>query len=319
MKITSNKIVSVIIVTCQVKNYLELCLDSLNKQSYSNLEIIVIDNSSDINLKQEILNKYPKIKLYSVSRNLFYAEGLNLGINKSNGEFILCLNDDVILKEDFIQRALEGFYLNKKIGMVSGKILRSDKKTIDSTGLFLSYCRTAKERGYGSQDKKQFEKAGYIFGVNGAVAFYRKVMLEEIKESNGYFDPRFRMFYEDLDIAWRANRLGWKGYYIPLAVAYHVRGGSARLTYGIDKPYARRFLRDDLHIDLIKNRYLVIIKNESFFSFLLHLVGIILYDFIVWGYLLFFKPHLIKYFILHLKYLRPPLKKDFYNFPTINK
>lgn len=98
-----------------------------------------------------------------------------------------------------------------------------------------------------------------------------------------------------------------------------MRGGSARLSYGIDRPYARRFLRDDLHIDLIKNRYLVIIKNESFFGFLLHLPGIILYDFIVWSYILFFKSHLIKFFILHLKYLRPPLKKDFYNFPTANK
>lgn len=71
-------------------------------------------------------------------------------------------------------------------------------------------------------------------------------MLEEIKLGPDYFDADFRMFYEDLDLAWRANLFGWKAYYIPSAVAYHVRGGTARRRIGINKPFARKYLDEEL-------------------------------------------------------------------------
>lgn len=312
MKENSNNIVSVVVVTCGTNNYLKACLDSLKQQTYFPAEIIVIDNSLNPDFNQELLRFYPYIKIFSSPRNLFYSASLNKGIELSKGEYILCLNDDVILDRYFIGEALKKFSVDARIGMVSGKILRFDKKILDSTGLFLTPWRIVKERGYGEKDKCQFQKEGYIFGVNGAVGFYRKAMLEETKENNGYFDPDFRFFYEDLDISWRAQRFGWKGYYIPQALAYHVRGGSVRIQCGIDKPYARRYLKDDWHVDLIKNRYLAIIKNESFFNFLLYLPFIIFYDFIMWSYIFLFKPRLIKIFLSNLKYLKAAIKKRKY-------
>jgi len=171
MEDTSNKIVSIIVVTCGVKNYIKDCLNSLTTQSYSAPEIIVIDNSFNSNFSQEINECYPGIKLYSSPRNLFYCEALNIGIKMSRGDFILCLNDDVILDRNFIKEALKGFGIDKGIGMISGKILRSDGKTIDSTRLFLSIWRTAKERSYGHRDTGRYKREEYIFGVNGAVSF----------------------------------------------------------------------------------------------------------------------------------------------------
>jgi GT2 family glycosyltransferase len=119
--------VSVVIVTIGAKEYLKLCLDSLLKQTQQPSEIIVIDNSLKPELAQVISKLYPLVKIYSSSENLFYAAGLNKGINLSKGEFVLCLNDDVILDKDFLQQALEGFLLKDKIGLVSGKILRFDR------------------------------------------------------------------------------------------------------------------------------------------------------------------------------------------------
>lgn len=136
------------------------------------------------------------------------------------------------------------------------------------------------------------------------LAFYRKEMLEAVKENGNYFDPNFHFFYEDLDIAWRAKRNGWRGYYIPEAIAYHIRGGTLRASRGINKPYARRYLNENLHADLVKNRYLVMIKNETLLDFLLHLPCIILYDLIIWSYILFFRPKQIKIFISNLRYLQ---------------
>jgi GT2 family glycosyltransferase len=286
--------VSAIVVTIGAKDYISFCLGSLLNQTCLPCEIIVIDNSLNPDLARKINKLYPSIKVYPSSDNLFYGASLNKGIEKSSGEFILCLNDDVVLDKNFIQEALNGFLSEDKIGLVSGKLLRADGKTLDSTGLFLTFWRTARERGYGRPDSKKFNNTGLIFGVSGAAAFYRREMLEEIKEGDAYFDPRFLMFYEDLDISWRAQKCGWRAYYIPAALIYHVRGGSFRPDSGINKAIARRYLDDQLHYELIKNRYLTILKNESRLSLFLHLIPILIYDFCAWVYVLFFRPKVAK-------------------------
>lgn len=303
------EIVSIIIVTKGKNGYLGPCLDSIRNQSYLLREVIIIDNSLNPILMNGASGEYSLIKMYSSTENLFYCKALNKGIGMSKRDFILCLNDDVTLDKEFIKEALNAFDIDKRIGMVSGKILRSDRRTIDSTGLFLSIFRTAKERGYSLKDKGQYEKEGYIFGVNGAVAFYRRAMLEDIKIGSEYFDTDYRLFYEDLDIAWRAQNSGWRAYYTPLAIAYHARGATVRSGDGINKPFARRYLSNSLHLDLIKNRHLTIIKNESFISFMLHLPFILFYDFLVYGYILFFKPSLMRKIIINFKYFNSAFKK----------
>jgi len=309
MMIMSNRLVSIIIVTAGKDNFLKSCLESLFAQTYPDYEVIVIDNSLNPKLSAEIRQLNPNIKLYVSPNNLFYCAALNKGISMSKGSFVLCLNDDVLLEKSFISQVLKGFDIDDRIGLVSGKILRKDKKTLDSTGLFLSCWRTAKERGYGVADRKKFENEEYIFGVNGAVAFYKKEMLDDIKQGEDYFDPDFHIFYEDLDIAWRAKRKGWKGYYVPSAIAYHTRGATVRASAGKGKPYSRRFLSNSLHADLIKNRYMAILKNESIPGFLWHFPAIVLYDSVMWAYCLLFRPKMIINFIFNLKYLRLALKK----------
>jgi len=307
-------LVSIIIVTIGAKDYLWRCLDSIKTQSYSCLETIVIDNSLDAGFSAKISQLFPSIKLCSNVQNLHYGVSLNRGISQSQGEFILCLNDDVILDKKFIQESLRGFWIKNNIGLVSGKILRANRETLDSTGLFLSVWRTARERGYGRRDVGQFEKEGYVFGVSGSAAFYRKKMLEEIKDRDGYFDPNFCMFYEDLDISWRAQKSGWAAYYVPGAIAYHVRGGSFRPDSGIGKSIARKYLNDQLHYDLIKNRYLTILKNETFFSFFVHLIPILIYDLCVWSYVVFFRPKVVKLFFSRFfaKLNKKTLRKRFF-------
>lgn len=294
MNSNSSALVSVIIVTIGAKGYLWRCLESVKAQSYANLEIIVIDNSLNADLLARIRQDFAFVKLYSSSANLYYGVALNKGLELSQGEFILCLNDDVFLDNNFIQEALAGFLINFEIGLVSGKILREDRKTLDSTGLFLSVWRTAKERGYGRPDLGQFDKSGFIFGASGAAALYKKEMLEAVKKDGNYFDPDFRMFYEDLDISWRAQKKGWSAYYISTALAYHVRGGSFRPDAGLDKPIARKYLNDQLHYDLIKNRYLTIWRNETFFGFILHFIPILIYDLCVWSYVILLRPGVIR-------------------------
>ena len=304
---------SAIIVTIGAKDYINSSLDSLLNQTCRPEEVIIIDNSLKPDFSRQINKLYLAVKVFSGLQNLFYAEGLNKGIRLSSGEFILCLNDDVILDKNFVRQALAGFLINEKVGIVGGKVLRRNGKILDSTGLFLTLWRTAKDRGYGMRDSGRFDKAGFVFGVNGSVVLYRRRMLEEIKGTNGYFDSKFRMFYEDLDISWRAKMMGWFAYYAPAALAYHVRGGSFRCDSGIDKPIARRYLNEELHYELIKNRYLAILKNESFIGLLLHFIPIFIYDLCVWFFILVFQPKLIKFIFSRLKGKIAPERKTFDN------
>ncbi|MCU0666348.1 MAG: glycosyltransferase [Candidatus Omnitrophica bacterium] len=302
----SNELVSVIIVASGISRYLFDCLVSVHAQSHSHLQVIVIDNSLNSFLSGKIKRAAPSAHLHICQVSTSYCDSLNIGIEKSSAEYILCLNDDVILENNFLEEALKGFLSG--VGMVSGKILRMDKKTIDTTGLFLSCFRTPRERGYSQKDRRKFQDPGFCFGVNGAVALYKKEMLDKIKEEN-YFDSSFGFFYEDLDIAWRAQRKGWKGFYAPLAVAYHARGATLRKEAVSGKIFARASISDSLLADLIKNRYLAIIKNESLLGFLWHLPEILIYDCAAWSYCLLFRPGAAVIFLSRLKIIQYALKK----------
>ncbi|MEW6407493.1 MAG: glycosyltransferase [Patescibacteria group bacterium] len=118
-------LVSIIILGYNSKKYLKLCFEAIFAQSYSNLEIIYVDNaSSDDSLKvaESLLNK--NIKIIKNEKNLGYAGGQNCGIRNSSGEFVLCLNPDIILDKDYIKNIVELFQKNKKIGAVTGKLLK---------------------------------------------------------------------------------------------------------------------------------------------------------------------------------------------------
>jgi GT2 family glycosyltransferase len=305
----SNRLVSAIIVTTGKAGHIGPCVESVRAQTYPAVEIIIIDNSADIDFGRLLNRRYPFVRVYSNPDNLFYCQALNKGIEISSGDLILCLNDDVTLEKNFIEEASRGFAIYGKIGMVSGKILRTDRNTIDSAGLFLTPWRTAKERGYGRADAGQFERQRHVFGVSGAAAFYRKEMLEDIKQGGEYFDAGFRMFYEDLDVAWRAQNLGWRGFYMPGAIAYHVRGATGRRAGGIDKKYARLYLSDELNLHLIKNRHMAVLKNESWVGLVFHLPCILLYDAAELIYIIFFRPRIIKMLLLNLNLLKSALKK----------
>ncbi len=277
--------ISVIIVNYNKKELLRQCLDSVRGQGFKDIEIIVVDNASTDDSVEVVGTYYPEVRLIWNTRNLLFCKAYNQGIGASRGNFVLCINNDVILDKEYLKEAIDAIGLGDKIGMVSGKILRQDKKTLDSTGLFLGRNRKAIERGYGREDIGQYERPGYVFGVSGACAFFRKRMLMDIKDENGYFDESFGMYYEDLDLCWRARNKGWKAYYNPKALAYHIRGGTALGHNSKAGPMFPR-LSDDLKKKYIINRYRCIRKNDSLFGFLLNLPFILIYDIKIWLYLL---------------------------------
>ena len=283
--------ISVIIVNYNRKILLQNCMDAVRMQGVNGIEIIAVDNGSLDGSAEMIKSDYPEVKVIENKENLYFCKANNQGIEKSKGDFVLCLNSDCALDKDYLKEALKSFDLDEEIGMVSGKILRSDKKTIDSTGLFVARNRKPLERGYGKLDEGRYDKQEYIFGVSGACMLMKKAMLDDIKDENGYFDETFEIYYEDLDLCWRAQKKGWKAYYNPKAIAYHERGATAvtenRDCFGL-RPHNDIFrgISDKLKKRYIINRYRCMIKNDSLKGVLLNLPFILLYEIKIYCYLI---------------------------------
>ncbi len=283
-----NKLVSVNILTYNGQDLIELCLKSVLKQTYSNIEILVIDNASEDETVKKVKNF--SVKIIENKENLGFSAGHNVGIKKSEGEYVLCLNQDVVLDKDFIKNTVKAMGVDEKIGAVQGKLYKKDK-TIDTTGLLMFKNRRVVCRGQGEKDKGQY-KRGEIFGVDGAAPLYRYKALEDIKIDSEYFDEDFFMFKEDIDLAWRMRLYAWKAIYEPMAFGYHLRGaGEEAVKNYIKIAKARRKISDFAKYHAFKNQRLMQIKNELLALFFRDFCRIIIKEIGSWVYVLFFEKY----------------------------
>lgn len=297
-------LVSVIIVNYNRKSHLTKCLDSVRNQRYSLIETLVIDNASSDGSVEVVERGYPKVKLIVNETNELFCRAQNKGIAISEGKYILCLNSDVVLDRNFVTKMVEAMKLNEEIGMVSGKILSLDGRYIDSAGQLLGRSRKPVERGYRRPVSREYQKPSYVFGAGGVAPLYKRRMLEDIKIGDEYFDESYGMFYEDLDISWRANMLGWRAYYTPEAIAYHARGGTAKTInakINLFKKYDFTYLSQELKGHLIKNRYLTMLKNDSVRGIMINSPFILAYEIKLWAYILCFNPSLVEVTIKNIK------------------
>jgi GT2 family glycosyltransferase len=154
-----------------------------------------------------------------------------------------------------------------KVGMAAPKLLRAaDPNRLDSTGLFIDRRRRPYDRDQGQPDLDQDDcklTAAYAFGACGAAALYSRAMLEDLAVDGEYFDESFFAYYEDADLAWRAQSRGWQCVYAPSAVATHVRGRGDTLRkrgHATKEAHGPRLA--------LRNRYLMTIKNDALRHFL---------------------------------------------------
>jgi len=258
--------ISVVIITFNGKGFITSCLDSVYSQSYRDFEVIVTDNGSSDGTADFIKENYPSVALIENRQNLGSCKARNQGIEKAQGVWILTLDCDVVLEKDFLDKIIDfAKRQEERVGIFSPKILKNDKKTIYSCGIYLSKSRRFYDIGSGKTDDGKFDKAKYIFGACSAAAVYKKEMLESVKEETGYFDERFFFLVEDVDLSWRSQRKGWKSLYFPQAACCH-SGNSSRYDKKI-----KQYLS-------FRNRYFMIIKNERFTQLLRNIPFMFVYD-----------------------------------------
>ena len=201
----------------------------------------------------------------------------------------MILNPDTILDRTFIDNAVNKMNKDHGIGSISGKVLQLNENTkeriLDSTGIFVDYFYRCYDRGQFMADDGRYDLKNEIFAASGCVAFYRKTMLEDICVEGKYFDEDFFAYYEDLDIGWRSIIAGWKVVYEPACNVCHYRQTKSAIR-------GRKGRKPAVFVQahIIKNRYLLLVKNENFSRFIILLLPFIFYESLRSLYLLLNNP-----------------------------
>ncbi|MGI9145031.1 MAG: glycosyltransferase family 2 protein [Chloroflexota bacterium] len=212
---------SVIVPTLNGAHLLSECLDSLMRQSYAEMEVIVADGASTDGTASMLARAYPSVRVLHLRRNAGFSGNVNAGMRAARGEVVCLLNNDAQAEPDWVAVCVEALGRQPAIGSVASKVLFSDRRTINSAGDSFGRDGAARQRGAGQPDGEAWNKPGPVFGAMGGAAAYRRTMLAD----TGLLDEAFFMYLEDVDLAFRAQLLGWGCHYEPLARVYHV--GSA--------------------------------------------------------------------------------------------
>jgi GT2 family glycosyltransferase len=245
--------VAVNIVTFNSGRDMAACLESLRHQTFDDFEIHVLDNaSSDETLKA--IEPFDVAYLERSPINTGFCKAHNELARRFPSEYVLFLNPDAVLSATFIQELVQAMDSRPDAASASGKLLRMDGTTIDSTGIVMLREQRHLDRGADQTDAGQFERSEDIFGPSGAAAMYRRRALDDVAIDGQYFDEDFFAYREDADLAWRCRLLGWTSIYVPTAVARHRR----RVT-----PERRGELPKEINYHSVKNRFLLRLNNMT--------------------------------------------------------
>lgn len=267
----NNTPVSVIVVNWNHGHFLKDCLDALLAQEYRQLDVTVVDNGSTDGSPDWIARHYPDVHLLAFPDNRGFSWAFNWGVGHTDGALVLSLNPDVTVRPGFISKMVRAIALDERIGMVAPKLLRAGEPAVlDSTGLFIDRRRRPYDRGQGETDRGQYDAQPHVFGACGGAALYRRAMLDDLALGGEYFDEDFFAYYEDADLAWRAQLRGWRCVYVPRAVATHTRGWGDTLR---KRGHAAKNGRGPRLA--LRNRYLMTIKNDTLDYFLADLPSIL--------------------------------------------
>ena len=206
--------VSVIILNYNGNSDTISCVASLQKQTYTDLEIIVVDNGSKIPFS------HPDVTLIHNKRNLGFAEGNNVGIRyalKKESDAILLLNNDTEVEPDCIEKFVT-FSKDHPNAVLGGKLIQfHDRQHLDHIG------------GMWNEEEAQFD----LIGANAPIEQYTSTIechyvcgaalfaSAEIFEEVGLLEPDYFLYWEEADFCMRAHEEGYHVLYCPEALIYH--------------------------------------------------------------------------------------------------
>jgi GT2 family glycosyltransferase len=321
---------SICIVTWNSEKYLLELFESIFKQTVLQkekypikLSINVVDSGSQDGSMEFLEKRYPEVHVLRNTHNLGFSRSYNQSIRMSKTDYVLVINADIVLENDFIEKTLNEIKKDEQIGAVIGKLYRGHfvlsngnevcdiqkTKLIDSFGIEMKRNRRFINIGEGEEDKAQYDDLKEVFGFSGACVLFRRQALEEVKYSEEYFDEDFFAYKEDIDLSWRLQIAGYKILLVQEARAYHFRSlqeKNAKYTnIKIAKNYKKKASWRRMYS--YRNHLLCLLKNETKRNFFKDFFYITWYEFRKLIYLIFFDTKNFKGFFQALK-LRSKMK-----------
>ena len=217
-------LVSIIVLNYNAGELLLNCINSLKKSTYTNLEILVVDNISSDDSQKKCKEKFPDIKLIQNDKNLGYCGGNNIGIKQAKGKFIVILNPDTIVEPNCINELILAY--NKfGEGLYPPKILSlNEENIIQSTGNMLHVFGFGFARDKGNKVEEKIEEIEEIGYASGTCLFTSREVIDKV----GLLDEFLFLYHDDLDLGWRAAQIGINSYYVPKSKIFHVESYSLK-------------------------------------------------------------------------------------------
>lgn len=249
--------ISIVIPNYNGEKYFKKCIESISLQNFTDYELIVIDNAST-DSDYSWIREDQSIIFKKLDKNYGFSKAVNEGIKLSRAEYVLLLNNDTVLKQDFLAKLLETIEKDKNIFAVSSKMIQyNNQELIDDAGDEYNIFGWAYKVGDG-KSIKEFTSKRNVFSACAGAALYRKSVFEEI----GYFDENFFAYMEDIDISYRARIYGYKNVYCPEAQVYHI--GSATTGSKYNEFKVKLAARNNIYVPYKNMPLLQLILNAPF-------------------------------------------------------
>ena len=271
-----NDLTSIIILNYNGKSFLKNCIESIINNTQREYEIIIVDNNSPDNSGELFEKEFTNCNFILNQENVGVPEGLNIGIQNANGEFLVFLNNDLTVDVGWLDAFFSAY---EKFGdaLYQPKSLKmKDSKQIDGVGNMINLFGFGFSRGKGEIDTGKYDnKIEEISYASGTCMFLSKKIIDEI----GVFDKILFAYHEEVDLGWRARLFGYKSYYVSNALIHHF--GSAHWGWSKRKFYL-----------LERNRWIVLLKNYSGKTIVKLLPGLFIIEIVLLGF--FIKKGLFK-------------------------
>jgi GT2 family glycosyltransferase len=246
------------------------CLKALQRTTYPNYEVVVVDNGSDGDDTAALRERSGNyIHLIENDRNYGYAEGSNIGaryaLQKIDPEYIALLDNDTVVDPEWLTELVEPF-------------LRSGGSSLGATCSLIRYLSRADGIQYGGDGRmnifgqtrgsSKVETSTRVRTLAGPSCLISKRALESLGE---LFCPEFFIYYNDIDLSWRLDSLGYELRYVPTSVVFHKESASAR----------NAAIRQRNAVLKTRNKYLIFYRNLSLGKFMAVFPLLFLYDVII--------------------------------------
>ena len=253
-----SKKIAVLILNWNGVKLLETYLPTIVKYNSSEAEIIIVDNASQDNSILFLKNTYPNLKRIEFKENFGFAKGYNKAINLITHKYVVLLNSDVRVTENWLQAPIEFLNSNKDYAACQPKIL-DDKIPIKfeyagASGGYIDnlgypFCRGRIFKSL-EDDNGQHDEIKNIFWASGAALITRR----EVYLKLGGLDESFFAHQEEIDLCWRILNEGYKIACIPQSVVYHLGGAS------LDKSKPKKTFLN------FRNNLVMLLKNLPFYA-----------------------------------------------------